>query len=150
MDAYGNATVAGIQEFIMVATNAELHLLDTIVRTGFRKLLTDDQWATLRAVQGVSHMARTCDNRMQYFSVLFGSPIRSGLRVVAAENVNGVADMLYLFGTHLNDFSVGRYFFKNGDRMHEDLLAVAGSAVLEKMFHKKVPGCPIKYPMGQS
>jgi hypothetical protein len=106
--------------------------------------MTPEEKQHLRVVVGASHMPRTGNLAMQYFSVILGEPYEgryqvegdnrdNSFRLIYGENIFDEESALRLLGTHLIDADIGTYFFNDSQRMHRDLLADA----TEEIIHKK-------------
>ena len=107
------------------------------------KEMTPEEKQHLRVVVGASHMPRTGNLAMQYFSVILGEPYEgryevegdnrdNSFRLIYGENIFDEESALRLLGTHLIDADIGTYFFNDSQRMHRDLLADATEEIIRK------------------
>jgi hypothetical protein len=107
------------------------------------KEMTPEEKLHLRVVVGASHMPRTGNLAMQYFSVILGEPYEgryevegdnrdNSFRLIYGENIFDEESALRLLGTHLIDADIGTYFFNDSQRMHRDLLADATEEIIRK------------------
>ncbi|ATB29979.1 hypothetical protein [Melittangium boletus] len=121
----------------------------------WKKRMTPEERARLRAVVAVAHMSRPGNVAMQYFSVTLGDTweghfdqedLQPGKRVLASETGFDEAGAFTLLATQALDASVGEHFFGEEMRLERDVLADAAERILADMFHQEPEPPP---PPGQ-
>jgi len=112
------------------AVALDLSALDRAVKK-LLALLSAEELKQLRVVVFGSHMARSEESHMQYFSRLLDEPLE-GKRIIYFEGAGEDKDGLALLGAHLVDTQIGRSYFGAAWRMHRDLLSAAASQYLDE------------------
>lgn len=111
----------------------------------WKRHMTAEERARLRAVVAVSHMSRPGNVGVQYLSVALGErwegrfdqeDLEPGRRVIASEATTDEAAAFSLLATHALDARIAVRFFREESRMDRDLLADAAERVLADMFQK--------------
>jgi len=123
---------------------------------GWKRQMTEDERAQLRAVVSVTHMSRPGNVAVQYFSVALGEAwggrfaqeeLHAGKRVLASEVTVDEEAAFALLATHELDAGVASRFFGEESRMERDLLADAAERILTGMFQRDPEG-PAQAPEG--
>ncbi len=113
------------------AARAEIDAYRSQLST-WRRVLNQDQWASLRVVVRGVAMPRRHNTAVQFFAKLLDLPGESP-RLVYAEGLADEAQALDLLATHALDGELGRAFFADDSRMESDLLGNAAAAYLDTL-----------------
>lgn len=99
----------------------------------WKQELSDEEWASLKAVVVGSQLPRKGSLGVQYFARLLGEK-GEGRRIIYAESLFDADRALRLAGTHALDRRIAVAFFDDDERMHRDLLADATTRYLDQLF----------------
>lgn len=128
---------------VQAAAVARLDMLHSVVQDWRKFVLTPAEWDQFRFVMPSSHMASRNDTNVQYFARAMSanpgkpniSPSCSSERFIVVDDLGlNEEESESLLATHIVDYAASNVMFNNTWRMHEDILADATCAYLDKLF----------------
>jgi len=130
---YCRANIADMGTCFFAATKVQLDICHAHMMHLKEKVLSEDDWASLRVVIIGPHMAHKDQNFLQYFARLLHTPMYTDKRVVyfEGEDLESAFDLL---GTTMLDYRVSRSIFDDDSRLHRDVLADATTHYLDALL----------------
>ena len=133
LTAFCRANVADIHACFSAAARAQLDACHAQVMYLKERVLSADEWASLRVIVMGPHMAHKNQNFLQYFARLLHTPKYADRRVVYFEG-DDVERALDLMGTTMLDRQASQTIFDDESRLHRDLLGDATGRYLDELF----------------
>jgi hypothetical protein len=130
---YCRANIADMGTCFFAATKVQLDICHAHMMQLKEKVLSEDDWASLRVVIIGPHMAHKDQNFLQYFARLLHTRMYTDRRVVyfEGEEVEAAFDLL---GTTMLDHRAAQSIFDDDSRLHRDVLADATTCYLDALL----------------
>ena len=130
--AYCRGTRADLLANATTAARAQLSAMHKQMMA-WKKELTAEEWARLKAIVQGSQLPRTEHLAVQYFARLFGET-GEGRRIVYAESLWEEDRAIALLARKAAEGRLGEAFFGDYTRFHRDFLGSAARTVLDDIF----------------
>ena len=132
LDSFARSVCDDIEPALAAAACAQLDVCNDIVKLIRERLLTAEQWESLRVLVLGPYMARQGQLFLQYFAQILNTPLEGDRRIVYFDG-DDLAAAFERLGTTMLDSVASHAIFGERNRLHRDVLADATTRYLNRL-----------------
>ena len=132
LDSFARSVCDDIEPALAAAACAQLDVCNDIVKLIRERLLTAEQWESLRVLVLGPYMARQGQLFLQYFAQILNTPLEGDRRIVYFDG-DDLAAAFERLGTTMLDSEASQAIFDERNRLHRDVLADATTRYLNSL-----------------